>query len=231
MKRSKINEVMKQAVEFFEKQKFYLPKFAYWRLEDWREKGEEINEIIENQLGWDITDYGSDNFYNFGLIHFTLRNGNFKNIPKGAKPYCEKIMIMEEGQIIPMHHHKQKIEDIINRGGGILSVQIYNTTIDDQLAETPVIVSRDGIEHKLKSGSVVELKPGNSITIKPDHFHKFWCKEGSGKVLIGEVSSVNDDYRDNVFLKEIDRFINIEEDEDPLYLLYDDYEKFLDLKN
>lgn len=228
MKRSKINEIMRHAVEFFETQKFFLPDFAYWSLEDWKKKGEEIREIIENQLGWDITDYGSENFYDFGLIHFTLRNGNLKNIPKGAKPYCEKIMIMEEKQIIPMHHHKQKIEDIINRGGGILSIQLYNTSGNDQLAETPVMLTMDGIKKKIESGSVIDLNPGESITIKPRHYHKFWCKEGSEKVLIGEVSSVNDDYRDNVFLKEINRFMEIKEDEEPLYLLYDDYEKFLE---
>ncbi|MBD3213712.1 MAG: D-lyxose/D-mannose family sugar isomerase [Candidatus Lokiarchaeota archaeon] len=229
MKRSKINDVMRQAVDFFEEQRFFLPEFAFWKLEDWRSRGEEIKEIIDNQLGWDITDYGSGNFSDFGLIHFTLRNGNFADIPKGAKPYCEKVMIMEEGQVIPMHHHNQKIEDIINRGGGILSIQLYNTTIDNKLAETPVVVFCDGIKKELESGSVVNLKPGDSITIEPEHYHKFWCKEGSGRILIGEVSSVNDDYRDNVFLKEIERFTKIEEDEDPLYLLYDDYGKFLEL--
>jgi len=227
MKRSEINEIMKQALEFFEGQKFYLPEFAYWKLEDWKKKGEEINEIIENQLGWDITDYGRGKFYDFGLIHFTLRNGNLKNIPKGAKTYCEKVMIMEEEQVIPMHHHIQKIEDIINRGGGILLIQLYNATKDDQLAESPVVISADGMQKTLESGSIVELKPGDSITIKPRHYHKFWPKKGEDKVLIGEVSTVNDDYRDNIFLEKIERFIEIEEDEPLLYLLYDDYEKYL----
>ncbi|MBD3195547.1 MAG: D-lyxose/D-mannose family sugar isomerase [Candidatus Lokiarchaeota archaeon] len=230
MKRSEINNIMKSAVSFFNDCKFYLPEFAFWTLNEWREKGEEIHEILENKLGWDITDYGRGDFQNFGLIHFTIRNGNIKKIAGGGKPYCEKIMIIEEEQIIPMHHHYQKIEDIINRGGGLLMIQLYNTTKDDTLADSPITFFQDGIENNLKAGSIVELNPGDSITIKPEHFHKFWAKKGTGKVLIGEVSTVNDDYRDNVFIEDISRFSEIEEDEEPYYLLYDDYENFLDFE-
>ena len=48
-----------------------------------------------------------------------------------------------------------------------------------------------------------------------------------GKVLIGEVSNVNDDRTDNVFREEIGRFSTIEEDTDPLHLLVSDYETWL----
>lgn len=151
-----------------------------------------------------------------------------KDIPKGGKPYCEKIMIVEDGQIIPMHYHYSKIEDIINRGGGILMIQLYNPTKDGQsLADTPVRVSIDGVRKTFEAGSVVELTPGESISLPYKLYHKFWAKEGYGKVLVGEVSSVNDDYIDNKFLDEIKRFIEIEEDEEPLYLLYDDYKNYL----
>ena len=61
--------------------------------------------------------YGSGDFYKRGLFLFTLRNGKY-NIDK--KPYAEKIMIVEEEQETPMHHHWSKMEDIINRGGGNL---------------------------------------------------------------------------------------------------------------
>ena len=228
MKRSEINIIMRNAINFLEEQKFYMPKFAYWTIEDWKNKGEKIREIIDNQLGWDISDYGRGGFTKSGLVHFTIRNGNMKDIPKGGKPYCEKIMIVEDGQIIPMHYHYSKIEDIINRGGGILMIQLYNPTKDGQfLADTPVRVSIDGVRKTFEAGSVVELTPGESISLPHKLYHKFWAKEGYGKVLVGEVSSVNDDYIDNKFLDEIKRFIEIEEDEEPLYLLYDDYKNYL----
>ena len=60
-------------------------------------------------------------------------------------------------------------------------------------------------------------------------YHKFWAKVGRGKVLIGEVSSVNDDRVDNKFLNQIGRFSEIEEDEKPLYLLYNDYKNFIQI--
>jgi D-lyxose ketol-isomerase len=218
---------MREAVQFFKEQKFYLPKFAYWKIEDWKTKGEEVHEIIHNHLGWDITDYGSGDFFKIGLLHFTIRNGNIKDIPNGGKPYCEKIMILGDGQALPMHYHYSKIEDIINRGGGILMIQLYHPTRENMLADTKVSVSIDGVKNTFESGSIVELSPGESITLQNKVYHNFKAKEGHGKVLIGEVSSVNDDYVDNKFLEEVKRFSEIEEDEEPLYLLYDDYKKYI----
>ena len=55
-----------------------------------------------------------------------------------------------------------------------------------------------------------QLVPGESITLLPGVWHGFW---GEGKdVLIGEVSTVNDDLTDNVFAEPIGRFAEIEED-------------------
>ena len=230
MKRSEVNALMREAESFLEEQKFYLPEFAFWSLEEWQKKGQEVREIIDNQLGWDITDFGSGEFSKFGLILFTIRNGNFERLNEGGKPYCEKIMIVEEEQVTPMHHHFQKAEDIINRGGGILMVQVYAVSEEEDLAETLVKVSTDGTERIVDAGHIFELEPGESITITSDIYHKFWAKKGFGKLLIGEVSSVNDDRVDNKFLEGIGRFSEIEEDEPPLYLLYQDYDKFLSIK-
>ena len=218
---------MENTVKFLEIQNFYLPKFAYWKLIDWKIKGNEIDDIIKNKLGWDITDYGSGNFSKNGLIHFTVRNGDPKDALTGGKPYCEKIMIIKEGQMTPLHHHQLKIEDIINRSGGTLLIEVYNVSQEEKLDNSDVKISIDGEQKHVKAGSVIELKPGESITIFPNHYHRFWAKDGNGKVLIGEVSSVNDDYKDNKFLTPTKRFTEIEEDEDPLYLLSDDYIKFL----
>jgi len=230
MKRSEINSIMREAVELFDEYHFYLPKFAYWSLDVWKSKGEEIREIINNQLGWDITDFGKGDFDNFGLILFTLRNGNLEDKGKGGKNYCEKVMVVKEDQITPMHYHFQKSEDIINRGGGNLLVELYNPDENRGLASTPVTVSMDGIRKRFEAGTIVTLEPGDSITLKPYLYHKFWAEKGKGRVLIGEVSGVNDDTVDNYFYQEIGRFPTIQEDEPPLYLLYDDYSKYLTLK-
>ena len=49
-----------------------------------------------------------------------------------------------------------------------------------------------------------------------------------GDVLIGEVSTVNDDVTDNVFVsKKIGRFSEIEEDVAPTHLLVSDYDRWL----
>ena len=115
MKRSELNQIMRDAVEFIEKMNFKLPPFAFWSPEEWAEKGSDYNEIRDNMLGWDITDFGSGDYRKIGLLMFTIRNGNF-NDPQYVKPYAEKLLIVEEEQITPYHFHWSKMEDIINRG-------------------------------------------------------------------------------------------------------------------
>jgi D-lyxose ketol-isomerase len=219
MKRSEINAIMRDADAFIKKQGFYLPPFAYWTPEDWRTKGREVREIIENQLGWDITDFGQGDYWNFGLFLFTVRNGAPQNLETGmGKLYAEKIMIVGANQFVPMHFHWNKVEDIINRGGGKLVIQLYNSTEDEELADTNVTVSTDGIERTVRAGDTVVLNPGESITLPSGLYHKFWGAES--RVLVGEVSLVNDDNADNRFYEPVGRFPEIEEDEPPLYLLF-----------
>jgi D-lyxose ketol-isomerase len=227
MKRSIVNTIMQDAVDFFRAQNFHLPPFAYWRPEDWRRKGPEVSEIVTNGLGWDITDYGMDDFRRFGLLLFTLRNGNPSDWSRArGKPYCEKIMIAEVGQEHQMHFHSSKVEDIINRSGGRLAIQLYNASENDELADSEVIVMVDGVWRTFLAGDVVSLSPGESITLHPRMYHKFWA-EGS-RVMMGEVSTINDDAGDNHFYQMIGsgRFSVVEEDEPPLYLLFSEYQNY-----
>jgi D-lyxose ketol-isomerase len=225
MNRSEINSIMRRADAFIHQRGFYLPPFAYWTPEDWSTKGQEVNEIAINQLGWDITDFGLGDFNKQGLFLFTIRNGNLDNLQNmQGKIYAEKIMIVEVNQVTPMHFHWTKMEDIINRGGGNLAIQVFNASSDDHLADTPVIVSLDGVMYTLKAGTTVELRPGESISLPTRLYHKFWAV--GGRVLVGEVSMVNDDHLDNCFLEPIGRFPMIDEDENPLYLLVGDYPKY-----
>ena len=48
-----------------------------------------------------------------------------------------------------------------------------------------------------------------------------------GDVLIGEVSTVNDDLTDNIFREPIGRFAEIDEDVAPTHLLVSDYDRWL----
>ena len=69
----------------------------------------------------------------------------------------------------------------------------------------------------------VALQPGQSIQIYPRLYHDFSLLPGSGPVLLGEVSQVNDDALDNRFEPPVGRFPAIEEDEAPYRLLCTEY--------
>jgi D-lyxose ketol-isomerase len=222
MKRSEINQIMRETVQFLDQMKFHLPPFAYWRPAEWKTKGHEYDEIRDNMLGWDITDFGSGDFIGVGLLMFTIRNGSFTE-KKYIKPYCEKLLIVEEGQVTPYHFHWSKMEDIINRGGGNLLVKVYNSTQSGEFADTPVKVLMDGRNFEVPAGTVVTVTPGESITLPSGQYHQFWGEPGTGKILIGEVSKVNDDRVDNRFHDKVGRFPEIEEDEEPLHLLCNEY--------
>jgi len=225
MKRSEINAIIRAADAFIRERGFYLPPFAYWTPADWAAKGEEVREIVDHQLGWDITDFGLGDYEHTGLSLFAIRNGDPENLKHCAgKIYAEKLLIVNVDQITPMHFHWRKVEDIINRGGGKLVIQLYNSTDDDQLADTDVTVSLDGVRRVVKAGDTVVLSPGESITIPTRLYHKFWAT--GERVLAGEVSVVNDDNTDNRFYEPVGRFPEIEEDEPPLYLLYQDYAQY-----
>ncbi|MDY6868351.1 MAG: D-lyxose/D-mannose family sugar isomerase [Chloroflexota bacterium] len=227
MKRSKINSLLQSANEFIKSHGFHLPPFAYWTPEEWLKNGNDLNEIVKTRLGWDITDFGTETFDQYGLILFTLRNGSPENIiNRSGKIYAEKIMVVDDGQITPMHFHWTKMEDIINRGGGTLAIQLFNATDEETLdKEHDVQVSINSIPQIIKPGEIVYLEPGESITLEPYCYHQFW---GEGQVLVGEVSLVNDDQSDNLFLNEYDRFPKIVEDEPPKYLLCSDYRNIID---
>jgi D-lyxose ketol-isomerase len=227
MKRSQINDLIRDAHDFFASNGFFLPPYAAWTPVDWAGKGPEVEEIVDNHLGWDATDYGLNDFFHYGLMLFTLRNGSSTSWARGFnKHYAEKVVILELNQTHQMHHHKRKMEDIINRSGGILAMQVYNAAPDDSLDSSDVRVNLDGVWRSLPAGSVVHLRPGESISITPLLYHRFWAEEK--RVLMGEVSDVNDDFTDNYFHQMIGtgRFSEIEEDVPPLHLLCNEYTRY-----
>ena len=217
MKRSQINRAIEDALKMMDEFHFYLPPFARWSPEDYRTKGPEYAEIHDNMLGWDITDYGSGDYEKVGLLLFTIRNGNY-HLDQYVKPYAEKVLIVGEGQVTPYHFHWKKMEDIINRGGGDLMVKVYNSTPEGGKGQDPVAVAVDGRNYTVPAGSVIRLTPGESITLPCGQYHKFWGE--GGRVLVGEVSKVNDDTIDNRFFDEVGRFPSIQEDEPIRYPLF-----------
>ena len=218
MKRSQINQILQSAQAFFTQHQFHLPPWASWTEADWQGQGEACREVVDCQLGWDITDFGSGDFAKRGLTLFTVRNG--KAGSSYGKTYAEKIMVVDDGQETPLHFHFQKAEDIINRGGGKLLLQLWNSDGQGEKADTSVSVSIDGVRRTLEAGGVVSLAPGESICLTRGLYHRFW---GEGKVLVGEVSQVNDDFSDNRFYEAVGRFPSIDEDEAPWRLLVSDY--------
>lgn len=220
MKRSQINRLIEETMAWLEQRQVVLPPFARWTPEEWAKKDHSYDEIRANMLGWDVTDYGQGDFDRVGLLLFTIRNGNLQD-SRYAKPYAEKLLVSREGQLSPNHFHWHKMEDIINRGGGDLMVQVWNATAEEELGKDDVTVRLDGHLTTVPAGTVLELHPGESITIPPRLYHAFWGR--GGNVLAWEVSMVNDDNTDNRFYEPQARFTAIDEDEPARHLLCNEY--------
>lgn len=227
MKRSRINSIMASADEMIRQFGFVLPPFARWTPEEFRANRKAAARVIDGRCGWDITDYGAGRFDEMGLFLFTLRNGLLSDLQRGGGMcYAEKLLISRQDQLSPMHTHVLKAEDIINRGGATLVVELYGS--DDQggfAGDRGGLVHCDGIATPYAPGQKLKLAPGESVTLMPGDWHAFWGE--GGDVLIGEVSTVNDDLTDNIFREPIGRFAEIEEDEAPVHLLVSDYERWL----
>lgn len=227
MKRSEINAIMAEADGFMRSFGFALPPFAYWTPEEMRARRREIEGIVSGRMGWDITDYGQGRFDEMGLFLFTLRNGRQADLKRGGGMcYAEKLLISRKDQLSPMHRHYLKAEDIINRGGATMAIELYGSAPDGSFDESAGgTVLCDGIARRYGPGEVLLFQPGESITLMPGDWHAFWGE--GGDVLIGEVSTVNDDETDNWFREPIGRFAEIEEDVPPDHLLVSDYAAWL----
>ena len=226
MKRSRINDIMAAADEMIRAHGFVLPPFAYWTPDEFKARTD-AQRIVDARMGWDITDYGQGDFDNLGLFLFTLRNGLLADLQRGrGMVYAEKLLISRQDQMSPSHTHVIKSEDIINRGGATLAIELFGSDDDGNFAEDRGgTVLCDGIERSFKAGEVLKFAPGESVTLMPGDWHAFWGE--GGDVLIGEVSTVNDDETDNIFREPIGRFAEVEEDVAPTHLLVSDYAAWL----
>jgi D-lyxose ketol-isomerase len=227
MKRSEINTIMAEADEMIRSYGFVLPPFAFWTPEEFVSNKDRAQNVIDARCGWDITDYGAGRYNELGLFLFTLRNGRLADLQRGGGMcYAEKLLISKQDQLSPMHTHVIKAEDIINRGGATLVVELFGSDSDGQFAEDKGgTVYCDGIRRDFAAGEKLKLAPGESVTLMPGDWHAFWGE--GGDVLIGEVSTVNDDETDNCFREPIGRFASVDEDVTPTHLLVSDYQAWL----
>jgi D-lyxose ketol-isomerase len=106
-------------------------------------------------------------------------------------------------------------------------IELYNSNSENGFVSSPVHLKTDGVNRSVEAGGKVVLTPGESICLEQGMYHKFYGETGKGKVLVGEVSMVNDDASDNCFYEKVGRFPQIVEDEQPLHLLVGDYANFL----
>tara|TARA_A100001015_G_scaffold206518_1_gene231011 strand:- start:1117 stop:1737 length:621 start_codon:yes stop_codon:yes gene_type:complete len=203
-----------------EEYSWVLPQWGYWSTAEYLEQPITSKYLKEHQMGWDVTDFGKGVFNEQGITLFCIRNGIQGNV--NDKPYAEKLLFMQEGQEIPFHSHKIKLEDIINRGGGDLAIEFLEVDEKDQELLNKINVLVDGEKISLDPHEPLILKRGQSVTVDRNIFHRFYAVKGSGMVMAGEVSQVNDDNNDNYFLEPIGRFSEINEDEPTLHPLWNE---------
>ena len=220
MKRSEINKAISTAKEMIEKFSWALPHWGYWSNEDYQDKTELKRYLNKHQMGWDVTDFGKGKFNEQGITLFCVRNGIQGDA--NDKPYAEKLLFMQEGQVIPFHSHKIKLEDIINRGGGDLAIEFLEIKANKEELTRKIEVLVDGEKISLNPHEPLILKKGQSVTVDRLIYHRFYAVKGTGMVMAGEVSQVNDDNNDNYFLEPVGRFSEIEEDELPIHPLWNE---------
>lgn len=213
MKRSAINAAIRAAQDLLAEHRFALPEWANWTRAQHQAEPELSAWLKERQVGWDVTDFGHDAFARRGLTLFCIRNGLQGR--SDDVPYAEKLLFVGVDQETPFHMHKVKVEDIIVRGGGRLAVEF---TRDGSLGQHEEVLI-DGRRTPAFAGPIL-LDAGQSVRIPRGLQHRFW---GEGATVFGaEVSQANDDLNDNFFLEGLGRFAAIEEDEEPIVLLWSD---------
>ncbi len=229
MKRSQINAAIEHAQRVLAQHDIHLPEYACWTPEQWRRAGPECRRVTLNALGWAVTDFGQGDFDRVGITMFDVRNGT-RTHPDEGTPYGEKIFVLKPGQRLPFHFHWNKSEDIISRCGGTLMIQLYQANEDETMNETlPGVVYCDGIAKEFTAGQIFEIPHGGSLTITPRLYHRFWAKDDAGVLVGGEISTISVPKTDNRFGENARRFVPIEEDVPPTFLMNIDYPKLHEL--
>ncbi len=104
-------------------------------------------------IGRDVTDFGCGDFSRRGLALFCVRNGR-QSDPNG-KHCADKLLIVDEEQETPCDRHRVKMEDVINRGSGVLVLEFAHADTGGNVTNTPTVVHVDAVIRQFWSGSIL----------------------------------------------------------------------------
>lgn len=221
MKRSELEVIIDSSLAMMDRQGFRLPPYARWTPAQWREAGQGTKALRSAGLGWNIVEFEQGAFFKSGIAVFTLRMGDHHDLSKGAgRLYAEKAFVLFEGQSVPHHYHRVKTEDLINRGGGILGVNLVKVDGDGEPLDEAITLERNGIDVTVPARATLQLEPGESVVLVPGVAHAFI---GVSEVVCGEISLANDDATDNYFLQPLPAASPVTEDIPARHLVLADY--------
>ena len=221
MRRSEIEAIIEKSLAVMGAEGFRLPSFAGWTPAQWREQAVATKALRAAGLGWNIVEFEKDAFFRSGIAVFTLRMGDYRELSRGGgRLYAEKAFVLFESQRVPHHYHRVKTEDLINRGGGVLGVNLVKVDADGKPLAEAITLERNGIEVSVPADTTLHLEPGESVVLPPGLAHAFI---GVNEVLCGEISLANDDATDNYFLEPLPVPSPILEDVPARHLVLADY--------
>lgn len=224
MKRSFVDSRIEAMLDLCSRHGVRLPPFSLWDEHAFRARGDAARRIAAAGLGWNVVEFSPGAFASDGLIVFTLRMGDWRDLEtKRGRLYAEKALMSEDGQRTPHHYHIVKTEDIVNRGGARFVVELVKVDARGEPTRDRFRVLKDVTELDLGPGNQVRLEPGESLTLEPYVAHAFWAEGGTA--LAGEVSLANDDRTDNYFIPALAAQGPIEEDAAARFVTVRDYER------
>ncbi|MGL4444109.1 MAG: D-lyxose/D-mannose family sugar isomerase [Alsobacter sp.] len=211
MRRSETDRIIDEGREACSRNGFHLPPFARWSPQEALAQPDALRLMAEGGLGWAIAEFQPGRFPTHGLTVFTLRMGAPALVGRASgKLYGEKVLVARDGQVTPLHYHAVKTEDIVNRGGGRFVVELLAVDAHGRPKDEPVEAIKDVAVIRVPPRGRVVLEPGESLQLDPFVAHAFWAEGGT--VVAGEVSLVNDDATDNLFILPLPAAAAIEKD-------------------
>ncbi len=193
MKRSDINQLIRDASACFADHGWALPP----------------------KPRWDVTDLGLGNWRKFGLVLVNLAEE-----PEYCEKlmYAKRGMVTPRH-----YHRKKKEDIVCRWGMLAIQTWPPGTTDFASKMEDGAghLIQVNGVSGTTYPGEIIELGAGERVTLAPTVWHSFVPL--SLECIIGEVSTANDDFHDNFFADpKIGRFPDTVEDEPPIVKLLSD---------
>lgn len=179
MRRSEIDTIIDEARATMRRHGVALPPFADWSPQDWQRHGAATRTMRDRLIGWNIAEFEKDAFARSGIALITTRMGDFEQLPTGrGKLYGEKIFVIREGQSVPYHYHWVKTEDVFNRGGATLAIDLVAVDSQGRPTDAAIDLDRDGLPHHIVARGTIRLSPGEGDQPRSRHRP---CLPGRGR--------------------------------------------------